>query len=103
VTVHVEYHADLDGPVFDPRTLPPGAPGRVAAAACSDANVPDVQVGQGSVQITLPAATVRTGEPLSIFTSGDDPASARLLVAFGDRDSGCAAFNAADSWVMWSL
>jgi hypothetical protein len=103
VTAHVEYRADLDGPVFDPRKLPPGTPGRVAPAACSNANVPAVHVGQSSVQITLPAATVRTGEPLSIFTAGADPASAKLLVAFGDRDSGCAVFNAADSWVTWSL
>jgi hypothetical protein len=101
VTAHVEYHANLTGPVFDPRAMPAGTPGPVARAACSDANAPALRVDGSAVRITIPSATVSTGEQLSIFTAGGEPASARLLVAFGDRDSGCGAFDTGHGWFRW--
>jgi hypothetical protein len=101
VTAHVEYHANLSDPVFDPRQMPAGTPGPVARAACSDANLAAIRDDASAVRITIPSATVSTGEPLSIFTGGGDPTSARLLVAFGDRDSGCAAFDTGHGWFTW--
>jgi hypothetical protein len=101
VSAHVEYHADLDGPVFDPRAMPAGTPGAVDEVACSGSNVPAVATGPSNVRITIPAATVATGEELSIFTAGSSPSSARLLVAFGDRDSGCGAFDGSHGWFTW--
>lgn len=101
VTAHVSYHANLDDPVFDPGKMPAGAPGPVAAISCSDANVPAVVPTGSSVRITIPAATVAADDELSIFTAGPSPTSANLLVAIGDRDSGCAAFDGADGWIRW--
>lgn len=100
VTAHVSFHANLTDPVFDPGMMPAGATGAPADTACSDANVPTVEMGD-SVRITIPAATVAAHAPLSIFTAGPSPASARLLVALGDRDSGCGAFDASQGWFTW--
>jgi hypothetical protein len=93
------------GRLFDPRTLPVGH--RVYTAKECEASVAaELTSSDGGFTITIPRHTVESGENLTILTAGTDISTASLLVAAGNRSSGCANIlderaGMAAGWFVW--
>lgn len=99
VAADVRNVADLSGPNLRPDELPAGPP--VDRTACTKANIPSLKIEPGQATITIPAATVATGQRLFIFTAEPEPSAGRLMVAYGSPISGCAATDVPGSLISW--
>jgi len=93
------------GRLFDPRTLPVGH--RVyTAKECETSVAAELTSSDGGFTITIPRQTVTSGENLTILTAGTDISTASLLVAAGNRSSGCANIlderaGQVGGWFVW--
>jgi hypothetical protein len=108
VTADVRYQgstleSDPAG-LFDPASLPEGAH-RYTDDECR------LMVGQqvavdpdGRFHVLIPQAALQTGDPLTLLVSGTSPEDADMLLAVGNRASGCSSQTTKrdEAWARWS-
>ncbi len=53
-------------------------------------------------RITIPSVDIGSGENLSLITAGSTASTAGLLVAYGNRESGCVQQPGSSDWTVWT-